>query len=61
MTVVVVEPTGSETQVVLRLGDKDLICLLRERIAVRAGAALPVTVEPQFVHLFDGTTRRRLD
>jgi multiple sugar transport system ATP-binding protein len=60
-TVVVVEPTGSETQVVLRLGDKDLICLLRERIATGAGAALPVTAEPSVIHLFDAATGRRLD
>jgi multiple sugar transport system ATP-binding protein len=60
-TVVVVEPTGSETQVVLKLRDRELTCLLRERIQTSAGAALPVTAAPELIHLFDTATGQRLD
>ena len=41
--VVVIEPTGSETQVLLRIGETSVLGAFRERIAEGPGAALPVT------------------
>jgi multiple sugar transport system ATP-binding protein len=60
-TVVVVEPTGSETQVTLRYAGRDVVCLLRDRLSATTGAALPVTAPAHLVHLFDAETGMRLD
>ncbi|WP_048710037.1 TOBE domain-containing protein, partial [Microvirga massiliensis] len=59
-TVVVVEPTGSETQVVARLGDQEVICVFRERITARPGETIHVAPDPRLVHLFDEKSGRRL-
>ena len=45
-SVQVVEPTGSETQVLLRVGDQSLIAAFRERITARPGEMLPVARTP---------------
>ena len=59
-TVQVVEPTGSETQVVLRVGDSPLMGAFRERIAARPGDTLPIRPMPGLVHLFEGESGRRI-
>jgi multiple sugar transport system ATP-binding protein len=59
-TVVVVEPTGAETQVAMRLGGQDLLGVFRERLAVRRGDLLPLGIDPAAVHLFDAATGTRL-
>ena len=58
--VVVVEPTGSETQVVVRAGDAELTCVFRERIAARPGETIRVTPEIGLTHLFDTDGGARL-
>ena len=58
--VVVVEPTGSETQVVVRAGTSELTCVFRERIAARPGETIRVAPEVGLTHLFDGSDGRRL-
>lgn len=58
--VAVVEPTGSETQVVARLGGQEVIVLLRERIAVQPGETIRLKPDMRFVHLFDATTGQRV-
>jgi multiple sugar transport system ATP-binding protein len=58
--VAVVEPTGSETQVGLRNGAHDFVCLFRERIAARPGETMHVAPMPGCVHLFDPQTTRRI-
>jgi multiple sugar transport system ATP-binding protein len=60
-TVQVVEPTGSETQVLLRVGDQSLIAAFRERISARPGELLPVSPDPSLVHLFDRQSGRRIN
>ena len=35
--VIVVEPTGSETQVVAKVGSQELVCVFRERITAKPG------------------------
>jgi multiple sugar transport system ATP-binding protein len=60
-TVQVVEPTGSETQVLLRVGNQPLIAAFRERIAARPGELLPVSPDPSLVHLFDRQSGRRIN
>jgi multiple sugar transport system ATP-binding protein len=59
-TVQVVEPTGSETQVLMRVGDSPLIGAFRERVAARPGDTLPIRPLPGLVHLFEGESGRRI-
>ena len=60
MEVVVIEPTGSETQIFAKSG-KDLIdALVRERISARPGSELGFVINPEDVHLFDRKTEQRI-
>ena len=59
--VVVVEPTGSETQVVVRLGGEELICVFRERITAKPGESIKILPTPTLVHLFDEQSGKRID
>jgi multiple sugar transport system ATP-binding protein len=59
--VVVVEPTGSETQVVARAGGKEITCVFRERVNAAPGNIIHVQPEPSLVHLFDKGTGLRLN
>jgi len=59
-TVQMVEPTGSETQVLMRIGGQPVIGAFRERILARAGDILPVRPDPALVHLFDQQSGARL-
>ena len=58
--VVLVEPTGSETQVLVRIGDSTLTCAFRERITARPGDVLGIMPDLALVHLFDAGSGRRL-
>ncbi|NOG72053.1 ABC transporter ATP-binding protein [Roseicella sp. DB1501] len=55
-----VEPTGSETQVLLRLGDTPLTGAFRERITASPGDTIGIAPEMGLVHLFESDTGRRL-
>ncbi len=59
-TVQVVEPTGSETQVVARIGDTNLTCAFRERVAARPGETISILPDLNLVHLFEAGSGRRL-
>ena len=54
--VVVVEPTGSETMVILDASGTRITALLRERIALHAGDVVPLSYDPTLAHLFDAAT-----
>ena len=56
----VVEPTGSETQVVAKLGGKEIIAVFRERHQFRPGDKIRLKPDPRLVHLFDEATGERL-
>jgi multiple sugar transport system ATP-binding protein len=58
--VVVLEPTGSETQAQLRLDGKEITGVFRERLNVRPGNTIRVLPQPHLVHLFDPKTKQRL-
>jgi multiple sugar transport system ATP-binding protein len=58
-TVVVTEPTGSETQVIVRIGQSDLTLMFHERIDVRPGETLHLAIDKSAVHLFDKETGMR--
>ncbi|NKC30597.1 ABC transporter ATP-binding protein [Falsiroseomonas selenitidurans] len=51
-TIVLVEPTGSETQVTLRIGETLLTGAFRERVKGRPGDSLRVMPDLSVVHLF---------
>jgi multiple sugar transport system ATP-binding protein len=59
-TVAVVEPTGSETHVVLRSGDREVVAMFRDRVAFRPGDSLTFAPEAEKVHLFDRVSGVRL-
>jgi multiple sugar transport system ATP-binding protein len=59
--IVVVEPTGSETQVVARLGGEEVIAVFRERHTFAPGDRIRLKPNPSLVHLFDESTGKRLN
>jgi multiple sugar transport system ATP-binding protein len=56
--IIVVEPTGSETQVLMRLGTQQIVGIFRERISAKPGESIGVTPELSVVHLFDKNGKR---
>ena len=56
----VVEPTGSETQVTLRIGEVSVMGAFRERIAANHGDVLSVSPDLALVHIFDKGTGQRI-
>src|SRR3974390_2249377 len=58
--VVVVEPTGSETQIVARIGTQDIIAVFRDRHEVNPGEKIRLRPRASSAHLFDKDTGRRL-
>ncbi len=59
--VVVIEPTGSETQVVVKGGGQEIVCLFRDRVTCKPGDTIHVLPNPALVHLFDGASGIRID
>jgi multiple sugar transport system ATP-binding protein len=59
-TIQIVEPTGSETQVMLRIGDTPLTCAFRERITAGPGETIRIIPDLDLVHLFAGGSGQRL-
>src|SRR5262245_8567473 len=60
LEVQVIEPTGSETQVVARLGGQDIIAVFRERHQFKPGDKIRLKPDPRLVHLFDEASGQRL-
>ena len=58
--VAVIEPTGSETQVVARLGRQEITILLRERLSIAPGSIVHLSPDVSKAHLFDKASGRRL-
>ena len=58
LEVVVLEPTGSETQVLGRLGSKSVNGIFRERIKAQPGDKIKVSPDLSVVHLFDAEGKR---
>src|SRR3954463_3593360 len=58
--VVVVEPMGSETQIVVRGGGQEMICVFRDRILPKPGEVIRIAPDSAATHLFDAETGRRL-
>ena len=60
MNVVVVEPTGSETQVFAKAGGEFVDALVKERITARPGSEIGFVIDPADVHLFDRESEQRI-
>jgi multiple sugar transport system ATP-binding protein len=58
--VAVVEPTGSETQIVARVGAQEIIAVFRDRHDVEPGDKIHLRPRINVAHLFDKDTGRRL-
>jgi multiple sugar transport system ATP-binding protein len=56
----VVEPTGSETQVMASIGDVPIVAAFRERVTARPGEQIRITPDPMLAHLFDAASGERL-
>jgi multiple sugar transport system ATP-binding protein len=59
--VVVVEPTGSETQVFAKVGDQEITAVFRERHQFNPGDQIRLLPDAKLVHLFDEATGKRLN
>jgi multiple sugar transport system ATP-binding protein len=59
--IVVVEPTGSETQVFAKLGGEQVVAVFRERHQFNPGDKIRLKPDPALVHLFDEATGKRLN
>ncbi|MFV0474375.1 MAG: ABC transporter ATP-binding protein [Pikeienuella sp.] len=60
MRIELVEPTGSETHVVGRIGGTEVVGVFRERIAAKPGEEIMVSVNPESTHLFDAESGQRI-
>lgn len=58
--IAVVEPTGSETHVVARLGSLDIVAVFRERHAFEPGQEIRLAPRKGHVHLFDAASGERI-
>ncbi|HTZ66464.1 MAG TPA: sn-glycerol-3-phosphate ABC transporter ATP-binding protein UgpC [Roseiarcus sp.] len=53
--IMVIEPTGYETQVIASLAGQDVVCVFRERLSGRPGDPIPLAFEGP-LHFFDPQT-----
>jgi multiple sugar transport system ATP-binding protein len=56
----VVEPTGSETQVMAEFAGASVLCAFRERVSAKPGETIHITPDASLVHVFDAGTGQRL-
>ena len=58
--VVVVEPTGAETELLVKVGEAKLVVTLHGRTDAQPGQTVWLAVDASKTHLFDGATEQRL-
>jgi multiple sugar transport system ATP-binding protein len=58
--VIVVEPTGSETQLFVRLAGQEVVAIFRERHAFTPGQKIRLRPRRELAHLFDPTSGQRI-
>ena len=56
----VVEPSGSETQVVTEVSGEKIVCLFRERISNKPGDTITILPDADKSHLFDADSGLRI-
>lgn len=60
VSVVVTEPTGSETQVFARAGEDLIDAIVKDRIHAQPGEKVGFAIDTAHVHLFDRKTEQRI-
>ena len=58
--VVVIEPTGSETQLFARLGGQEIVAIFRERHDFAPGQKIRLKPRAPVAHLFDASSGQRI-
>ncbi len=58
--VLVVEPTGSETQILVELGDQQVLAVVRERHDLHPGDEIRLLADANLAHLFDNEDGERI-
>jgi multiple sugar transport system ATP-binding protein len=58
--VVVVEPTGAETELLVQVGESKLVVVLHGRTNVQPDDVVGLIIKTDKVHLFDGVTEQRV-
>jgi multiple sugar transport system ATP-binding protein len=59
-SVSLIEPTGSETQILFKTSDGNLVATTRDRISLRPGEQVCLRAAPGKLHLFDTSTERAI-
>ena len=55
------EPTGSEPHVVVRLAGQEIVAVFRDRQVLRPGDTIHLTPNGNPVHLFDAASGERIN
>jgi multiple sugar transport system ATP-binding protein len=58
--VIVVEPTGAETELLVQAGDSQIVLVTHGRPTVNPGDKIGLSVDPSMVHVFDQKTGARI-
>jgi len=58
--VIVVEPTGADTQLYCEVGGTDVVVVLRDRTSCRAGDRIHLVPDLEKAHLFDAASGQRI-
>ena len=58
--VIVVEPTGAETELLLQVGDAQIISVIHGRTAAKPDDTIHLAIDADKAHVFDGTSGKRL-
>ena len=59
--IMVVEPTGSETHLVIRSNGRDFVSVVRERQAFSPGQSVAISADAAKIHLFERDSGRRIN
>ena len=59
--VLVTEPTGAETYLLVELGGRQIVSLLRTRVMLRTGEEVRLSFRTPAAHFFDPETTQRID
>jgi multiple sugar transport system ATP-binding protein len=59
-TVIVVEPTGAETELLLRVGDAQIIAVIHGRTAAQPDEIVHLVIDADKAHVFDTASGQRL-
>jgi len=58
--IIVVEPTGAETELLVQVGEEQIVLVTHGRPVVNPGDKIGLAIDPAMVHVFDKATEQRL-